>query len=313
MRQIHFLALAASLILIPNEALAQKVKLTESPGKVRVEIGGKLFTEYNYENTSRPFLYPIIGPGGVGMTRNWPMKDGVEGEEKDHPHHKGWWYSHGAVNGHDFWSEAKEAGKTAHDGFIEVKSGDKGVIKSKNKLVAKDGTIVATDERTLTFYDAPYFDFEVTTKASNGDVVFGDTKEGTMAIRLNEEMRLKRKAAPGKGTIINSEGVKNGETWGKRAKWVDYYGPAEGKTVGVAIFDDPKNPRHPTWWHVRDYGLFAANPFGVHDFEKKEKGAGDMKLKAGDSVTFRYRFYFHEGDEKQGDIAAKYADFAAGK
>ena len=101
-------------------------------------------------------------------------------------------------------------------------------------------------------------DFEITLKASNGELTFGDTKEGTMAVRLAETMRLKGKA--GQGHIVNSAGVRDGQTWGKRAEWCDYYGPVEGRTVGIAIFDHPKNPRHPTWWHVRDYGLFAANP-----------------------------------------------------
>jgi len=59
--------------------------------------------------------------------------------------------------------------------------------------------------------------------------------------------------------------------------------------------------------------LFAANPFGVHDFEKKPAGAGDMKIAAGKSVTFRYRFVFHDGDEKQGRVAERYGEFAKTK
>jgi len=74
----------------------------------------------------------------------------------------------------------------------------------------------------------------------------------------------------GTGTIINAEGVKNTAAWGKRSTWVDYHGPKDGKVYGVAIFDHPSNPRHPTWWHVRDYALFAANPFGKHDFREPQ-------------------------------------------
>ena len=81
----------------------------------------------------------------------------------------------------------------------------------------------------------------------------------------------------------------------------------------MAIFDHPENPRHPTWWHVRDYGLFAANPFGIHDFEKKPAGTGDFKIPAGQSATFKYRFYLHEGDEQQGQVAARYREYAEGK
>jgi len=81
----------------------------------------------------------------------------------------------------------------------------------------------------------------------------------------------------------------------------------------VAIFDHPKNPKHPTWWHVRDYGLFAANPFGVHNFEGKPKGTGDITIPAGESLTFWYRLYFHKGDTKQAKVAEHYREYAATK
>lgn len=284
--------------------------------RVRIEIEGQLFGEYRYREVSRPFIYPLLGPGGVKMTRNWPMAE-EEGEAQDHPHHKSWWYSHGAVNGHDFWSESQNAGKTVHADFLELSSGrESGVMRTSNRLVAKDGTVVCTDERTLRVYnrlDDRMFDFEITIRATHGDVTMGDTKEGTMAVRLAETMRLKpNKANAGKptGHIVNSEGVRDGETWGKRAAWVDYHGPVEGRTMGLAIFDHPGNPRHPTWWHVRDYGLFGANPFGIHDFEKRPAGAGDLRVPAGESVTFRYRFYLHRGDEKEANVARHYEEYA---
>jgi hypothetical protein len=289
------------------------VQITDQGGKLRIEIDGKLFTEYVYEGGSRPFLYPILGPEGEGMTRNWPQKTTPE-EEHDHPHHKSWWWEHGSMNGVDFWSEAKGAGKTVHEKFTELRSGTMGVIKSRNKYVAEDGRTICTDERTLTIHPGDkktrIFDFEVTVHASNGELKFGDTKEGTMAMRLNETMRLKGKV--GKGHIINSEGVRDGETWGKRAKWVDYYGPADGREVGVAIFDHPSNPRHPTWWHVRDYGLFAANPFGIHEFERtKNKDAGDLVVPEGKSITFKYRFLIHEGDRDPKQIEDAYQTYTS--
>jgi len=293
---------------------ADRVALKQLEDRIRVEIDGQLFTEYYFKDVPRPFCYPLLGPGGLPMTRNWPMKD-VPDEEHDHPHHRSLWFTHGAVNGHDFWSEAKNFGKIVHDGFAEVKSGKSdGVIRARNKWVAADGTVVCTDETTLRFHApaAPserMLDWEVTITAPGKEVVFGDTKEGSMGLRLAETMRLKGKV--GKGHIVNSEGIKDGDTWGKRAAWCDYYGPVQGKIVGVAIFDHPGNPRHPTWWHVRDYGLFAANPFGKHDFEKlPDKTAGDFKIAAGQTVTFRWRFYLHEGDTGQGKVAQRYADYA---
>lgn len=296
------------------------VQISELPDRLRVEINGKLFTEYFFKDVPRPYCYPMIGPKGAPMTRNWPMKD-VPGEEHDHPHHKSFWFAHGEINGSDFWTDGKGT-KTVHQKFTKVSSGqNEGIIQSSNQWTDKAGTVVCTDERTLRIYNRPdaerLLDFEITLTAGNADVTFGDTKEGSFALRLAETMRLKpNKESTGNagGHIVNSEGVRDGDTWGKRAAWCDYYGPVEGRTVGVAIFDHPTNPRYPTWWHVRDYGLFAANPFGRHDFEKlPDKTIGNMVLPAGKSVTFRYRIYMHEGDEKQGKVAEKYAEFSRSK
>ena len=289
------------------------VHLTSGPATVKVEINGQPFTEYHFADVPRPYFYPLLGPGEVPMTRKWPLENG-ENEEHDHPHHRSLWFAHGAVNGRDFWSEEKQFGKIVHDGFTEVSSGrETGVIRTKDKWVAADGVVVCTDDRVMRFYsraDVRMIDFEVTLHAANGDVTFGDTKEGTMALRIAETMRLKGpKGVPSAGHIVNSAGVRDGDTWGKHADWVDYYGPVGNRTVGIAMLDHPDNPRHPTTWHVRDYGLFAANPFGLHDFEKQPAGAGNFKIPAGQSVTFRYRIILHEGDEKQAGIAAKYLEY----
>jgi len=313
-------AASVAIALSLSAADHSGVKITEAADKLRVEINGELFTEYCFQGAPHVYFYPLIGPGGLPITRNWPMKE-AEGEERDHPHHRSLWYSHGEVNGVDFWSESAKAGKIVHDKFLEVKSGrESGIIRSANKWIAPDGEVVCTDERAFRVYNRPsnerLFDFEVTIKAGDKELVLGDTKEGSMAIRLNETMRLKHnKENAGKptGHIVQNTGARDGDTWGKRAEWCDYHGPVNGKIVGVAIFDHPKNPVHPTYWHVRDYGLFAANPFGIHDFEKKPKGTGNLTVTAGKGVTFRYRFYVHEGDEKQAKVAEHYREFTSGR
>jgi len=286
------------------------VVITDLGDRLHVEIGGQLFTEYWYKDAPRPYMYPVIGPTGDPMTRNWPMKE-VPGEPTDHVHHRSLWYAHGKVNGQNFWSEAKSFGKIVHQKFLKIESGDDlGVVQSQNQWVAANGDPVCEDVRTIRFYNRPgerLLDFDVTLKATNGPVTMGDTKEGSMAIRVAPTMQLKG----GQGHIVTSEGARDKDAWGKRAAWCDYYGPVNGKIVGVAIFDHPQNPRHPTWWHVRDYGLFAANPFGAHDFEKQPVGAGDLTIPAGGILALRYQFYFHEGDEAQAKVAEHYKEYAS--
>jgi len=292
--------------------VTRNVRINDVDKKLSVEINGKLFTEYNYQDVPRPFFYPVMGPTGVPIIRHWPMKEGKD-EAQDHRHHRSLWFTHGEVNGVDFWSEGSRSGKIVHDKFVQISSGRKvGIIQSRNKWVARDGKVICTDTRTHRFYNRPdgqIMDFEITIHASHGKVVMGDTKEGSMAIRLAPTMRVEGKV--GKGHIVNSQGRRDKSAWGKRAAWCDYYGPANGETVGVAIFDHPTNPKHPTWWHVRTYGLFAANPFGVHNFEGKPEGTGDITIPTGKSLTFRYRLYFHKGDEKQAKVAEHYREYAA--
>jgi len=286
------------------------VKITKGKETVRVEFNNSLFTEYTYKDVERPFFYPIIGPTGDAIIRHWPVKDGVPHEEHDHRHHHSLWYTHGDVNGFDFWSAGK-GNKIVHDKFLKIEShSNTGVIESTNKWIAKNGKTICTDTRTHKFYNRPegkFMDFNITIHASHGPVTLGDTKEGSMAIRLAPTMRLKGKV--GQGHIVNSEGHRDNDTWGKRAGWCDYHGPVNGKLVGVAIFDHSQNPKHPTWWHVRNYGLFAANPFGVHYFEKKPEGAGKITIPAGESLTWWYRIYIHKGDEKQAQVAKHYREY----
>ena len=325
----HISGLAAAAVLCLGAVVAgrgsgsavQSVELKDSGGKIAVALGGEKFTEYRYKGPARPVLYPIIGPGGVTMTRNYPILKGVKGEAADHPHHTSLWYAHGSVNGHDFWAAGKGKGRIVQLGAVKTASDKaRGAITTRNKWVSADGKTQCTDERTIAFAAVKggrAIDYQITIKASNGDVTFGDTKEGTMAIRTNPVLRLdndpRRGVTGARGKCVNSEGVKGKAIWGKRAKWVDYWAPVDGKTVGVAIFDHPSNPRHPTWWHARAYGLVAANPFGVHNFERKPAGTGNMKIKAGQSVTFRYRFIFHEGDAKEAKIAERYKTYAESK
>ena len=286
------------------------VKISKTDEKISVEFNGKLFTEYCYKDGQRPYFYPLIGPTGFSVTRNWPMANG-ENEERDHSHHRSLWYAHGSINGMDFWTDGAGNGNIVHDKFLKIESGkNTAIIESENKYIAANGNLICTDTRKHILHDLPearMIDFEITYHASDGQVVLGDTKEGSMALRLAPTMRLTGRVA--KGHIINSEGIKDGDTWGKRASWVDYYGPINNEIVGVAIFDHPNNPKHPTWWHVRDYGLFAANPFGVSDFENKPQKTGNITIPEGESLTFKYRIYIHKGNHEQGKVAQRYKEY----
>ncbi|MEO6005860.1 MAG: PmoA family protein [Opitutus sp.] len=327
---LSLVLLATGTGLLAADA-APDVKLTKLNDRVRVEIGGKLFTEYVHsDGATRPYCYPILAQDGTAMTRDFPMKE-TAGEDTDHPWHRSLWFAHSMVNGVDFWNEGtgdvgrspKDKGKTVLDTLLETESGKVGVLRARNRWVAPDGKLICTDERTLRFRghgDTRMIDYEVTWHAlPDQSLLIGDNKDGTMAIRLAQWMTMphkyQKKDLPGNGHIVTSTGARDADAWGKRADWCDYYAPHDGKVYGVAIFDHPQNLRHPTWWMARDYGLFGANPFGQHDYEnlKDQPHIGDYTIPAGGTLTLRYRFVFHPGDEREAKLAELYREYASTK
>ncbi len=326
LRSLRTFALAGAMLSASLTACAAPatppVKLTRLDDRVRVEIDGSLFTEYRFRDAPKPCLYPILDSDGAAYTRHWPMKK-APGEVHDHDWHRSVWFAHGLVNGHDFWRELpdKKTGRIAHERILEQRDGASGLLRVRNQWISGDDEVICADETTYRFQRVPdgyLLDCEITLIASHGQVVLGDTEEGALGVRVNEQIRVSlgkgKSKHRGTGNIVNARGDRDNGAWGRRAPWCDYSGTADGREIGIAIFDHPGNPSHPTWWHVRDYGLFAANPFGRHDFEKLEDQphAGDITIPDGGQLTLRYRIFFHHGDEKSARVAEHYQSYAQG-
>jgi hypothetical protein len=296
-----------------------KVTAERSERGVILKIDGELFTEYLTEAGESPALWPVIGPTGKPMTRSYPVGPRETGETDDHPHHQSIWFTHDEVSGHNFWSGNRNDRRdgsgphVAHREFVEVASdGSTARIVTRNDWMDGDEKVFE-DERTIVFgtldNNDRWIDFTITLKATEGDVTFADTKEGTFAVRVADTMRLEAKKG---GRIVNSEGQEDDDAWGMPAKWVDYSGPVDGETVGIAIFSHPKSFRPKTRWHVRGYGLFAANPFGQRDFPQPELAEqGAVTIAAGDNLTLRYRVLLHRGSTEAAGIAEAFEEFAA--
>jgi len=296
----NFIFILSSLLLCFSCVAQQKVTMEKTDKSVKVLLDGKLFTEFVH-GEQKPYLYPVIGPNGINMTRNFPMKNTVKEERKDHPWHSSVYFTHGAVNGVDFWNDKSTAQKEARIVLDKLEtvdnvSPDQGRIIATHKWLAK-GKTQMTDKTEVRFSgdeNKRIIDYSVTLTASNGDVKLGDTKEGCMAVRMHYKLRVKDMGA----TVINSAGDTGKNVWGKKAKWITYHNKIEGNVAGISMMDHPDNLRYPTPWHARDYGLCAANAFGLKYFTRNKKNTGDLTIKNGESLTFKYRLIFHNGTEK---------------
>ena len=243
----------------------------------------------------------------------------VEGESRDHPHHRGLWIGYGNVSDVNFWenelNSKTSAGNPTTKGRVvlqnleSVTPGRKsGSITAIFDWQAPGRGSMIEERRIMTFYadrQIRAVDVDATFTAKT-NLKFEDTKEGFFAIRIADSM-----AGKNGGLMTTSEGAQTEKNvWGKRADWVDYDGTVEGQKVGIAIFDHPRNYNHPSRWHARDYGLFAVNPFGLKDFDPGAKETGGRAMAAGESMRFRYRVIIHPGDVSKKKIADWYSAYA---
>lgn len=306
----------------PREQMrAFHVQKTATGGAV-VKLHGQPIAEYIVDRGNKPFLWKIIGPTGKSMTRSFPMAD-VLGETTDHVHQRGLTFGHQGVNGFDTWAEAATYGNETklteklntlgairHRGYRTIAGGSTAVIHARNDIVDAANKPLLAEERRMTFSFAPaarILDVDIDLIAAYGSVDLADMKDAGIYIRVPDSMTVDRGLG---GTIINSNGERDGAAWSRHAAWVDYNGPVEGEHLGIAILNHPSSFRHPTAWHVRTYGLFCANPFGLKQMNPAED-SGAVTLGDKERLSLRHRFIFHVGDELEAGIAAAYEAYAA--
>tara|TARA_R110002096_G_scaffold212352_10_gene399859 strand:+ start:6940 stop:9825 length:2886 start_codon:yes stop_codon:yes gene_type:complete len=309
--------LVYTLNRLRRPASPHQVTITPSgDSRFRIEIDDELFTEYHLKGFSNPILYPIANASGQAMTRDWPIRtDGRSGEQHDHPHHKSLFIGHESVNEIDFWHEGANDGSIKHARTIETRSGeDRALLRTFNLWESPEGEIVCSDTRELQFGVANgirYIDLELSLHASHGEVRFGEKKDGLIGLRTHPDLRLKPAPAKGVAEVFgqaqNAKGTEGEAIWGEKANWVHYWGQIDGRDAGIAILAHPDNPRSPTWWHAREYGLVSANPFGP----TKNSGDGALTLQPGETLTLRYRFLFHDRSAEAASVSDQYEQFAS--
>jgi hypothetical protein len=333
MRWVFLLSLAAAMATVPPAARPSpqasardvvNVTVNEAAKRVDITIDGNPFTSYIWPVTvKKPVLYPIRDAKGTLVTRGWPM-DPRPGERVDHPHHVGLWLNYENVNGIDFWNnsdaikpaDAPKMGTIVHRRIVSAKSGQRGELVTESDWVLHDGTTLLREHTQYVFSgDATSRTIDRTTvlTALDRQVKFDDAKDGMLGMRVARQLELPstkaevftdisgRKTEVPKldntgitGNYTTSEGKLGNAAWGTRGRWCLLTGKIGDDTITIAILDHPKNPGYPTYWHARDYGLFAANPLGQKIFSNGKKTL-NFALEPKQSATFRYRIMVVDG------------------
>jgi hypothetical protein len=318
------LALVATASISAQSGKGVQVTPDEAHRRVDITIDGKPFTSYIWPTSlKKPVLYPLIDDQGITVTRGYPLETRPE-ERVDHPHHAGLWFNYGNVNGFDFWNNSdaipaenrSKMGTILHSKIVSTKSGpDRGELVVESTWVPGSPT---SENKPILLQTTHYIferrkgvrtiDMDVTLKALDR-AVFKDDKEGLLGMRVarwlesptekggtfmdsngnpTQVAAAPTSSTPATGIYLTSEGIKGDAAWGTRARWCSLTGTDGQHSVTIAIFDHPKNPGYPTFWHARGYGLFAANPLGQSIFAPKSPPI-NFTMEKDQSAFFSYR------------------------
>ena len=266
--------------------------------------GRELTRLYAAPDQQRPFLFPMMAPCGVSLTRMGHPRDPVS-----HSHHNSVWISHFNIGDTNFWEDRTKpgAGKIVLQKIERLwDSADRCGCTMLNDWV-QTGTPevkILQERRTLEIWrpDAEgnwllVIDIEFSTAAEQ-PVVIAETPFGPIGVRMAKTIGVN----DGGGRILNSSGQRNeAECFRKPARWVDYSGPLTAKDFGgVALFDHPNNPNHPNAFHVRNDGWMGATLTFT----------GPLSVEREKPIKLRYGLWSHAGVPTQEAIEAQWKAFS---
>lgn len=321
---VSLLAIGIGLFSVSIAQKAETVKIIKekNENKINVFIGKKLFTSFLYPDTlEKPVLYPLYTSNGTMVARGFPIYP-QPGDPTDHPHHLGLWFNHGSVNGLDFWNNSFDIpvekkhlyGWIKTDRIIKTANGTKGILSYHANWNNQKNDVLLEETTSFEFSGTVHQRIidRTTILKANTDVLFADTKEGTLGLRVSHALEIPvtkdqkftddkgnvtvvkvRADSIANGNFLTSEGKKGNDVWGTRARWCQVYGKMGNDSISIAIIDHPSNPNYPTFWHARGYGLFAANPLGEKIFTEG-KSEKNFQLKKGESLRFYYRIIIND-------------------
>lgn len=317
------LLLGASPHLLAQPKQVFTVTDLQAEKRIEVKVNNRLFTQFIYSDTlEKPVLYPIQASDGIAITRGFPWNP-QPNDPTDHPHHLGLWMNYEKVNGLDFWNNsfAIPAEKKQLYGWIRTRKilraegGDQGIIEYQADWTNQAGQVILQEKTQFVFRQEKQIQwidrFTELTAATN--VSMPDAKDGLLGLRVAHELELPVAEATNytdaqgnvtriaavkdpsvTGQYLTSDGKEGDEAWGTRGNWCMLYGRRAGTPISITIIDHPSNPGYPTYWHARNYGLFAANPLGQKIFSKGAENF-NLRLIKGQSVRFQFRIVITAG------------------
>lgn len=289
-------ALLCVALSMSVRAAEHRITFESQADALLIRADGRPLATYVYRDPRvlRPYFKDVCGPGGIQVTRNHPPKEGRD--PADHATmHPGLWLAFGDLGGADFW---RNKAAVEHGGFVKPPhvEGDRGTFTVRNRYVA-GGTAICEETCTYTFQVRPagyWILWDSTFRSERPGVYFGDQEEMGLGVRVATSIMARpAEGSRRPGRILDDRERRNEkEIWGEEAAWCDYSGWIGDTFAGIMVVPDRGNVSM-CRWHVRDYGLMVANPFGRSVFRK---GAGNRtEVPPGQPFRLRFNILIHAG------------------
>ena len=282
-----------------SEDRTPTVRFDHAAGRIHIRIDDKPFATYVYqdEEIPRPYFCNVRTPSGRLVTRPRPLG---EDDLDDHPlMHPGIWLAFGDLSGNDYW-RLKARVESAVILARSDSADGQGTLIVRNRYLSQNGngavgeescryTVIARPTRTVLRWDSSF------RAVGERSLVFGDQEEMGLGVRLASGIAEKRMLG---GLLTDSQGRKTAKAvWGQAAAWCDYSGLVDGQPVGITVAGHPDNFRL-CWWHARDYGFMAANPFGRAAM--KQGPPSRVTVPPGESLRLQFTVVIHDGRPGEG-------------
>ncbi len=301
-----------AILALSQVAGAQQIVVDANSLVVR-EGNGILLRYHHSDVPFKPYVKELFTPGGVNVLLDAPP---------DHLHHHALMFAC-AVNNVDFWGEApgpadghfeRLPGKQRHQRFdavfmfgpaghhwshygeslLWVSQPDSGPLLMEQRTI----TVGRVGDPAATFLT---WKSRLSVPQEGDSVVLSGSHYHGLGLRFIRSMDAT-------GEFRNPDNapgvVFRGAERLTRSWWCAYTAQADGKTVTVAMFDHPDNPRHPaTWFTMAKPFAYLSATLRLHE--------EPLKLLFGKPLTLRYGVALWDGRPETAQIDRLYKQWVA--
>ncbi|MCL5281297.1 MAG: PmoA family protein [Planctomycetes bacterium] len=305
---------AACIALLVALRTANAQQVVVDANSLAVREGNSTLLRYHHSDVPfKPYVQELFTPSGANVLLDAPP---------DHLHHHALMFAC-AVNNVDFWGEApgpvdghfeRLPGKQQHLRFDDVavigpvghRWGRYGEslrwVSQPNSepLLAEQRTITAgrIGDPAVTFLT---WESRLSVPQGKDSIVLSGSHYHGLGLRFIRSMDATgefRNPDNAPGAIFR------GEERLTRSTWCAYTAQANGKTVTVAMFDHPDNPRHPaTWFTMAKPFAYLSATLRLHE--------EPLKLVSGKALILRYAVVLWDGRPETTQIDRLYKQWVA--